>query len=491
MPDTGAAGVSTAGEKQYKALQKKDPTVQLDTTTARRHKIRFGDNPDVESLGTIGVNTPFGIIQFEVVPANMPFLFCLNDMDKHNVYFNNVRDELVHGSDEYPVIRKWGHPWFLINEPERSVAWCHLTETELRQLHRRFGHPAAERLYRLLARAGHEDVDKAIITKLTKFCHQCQMHGSNPGRFKFTLRDDIEFNYQVLVDVMFLNEKPVLHIVDTATSFQAARFLRNMKAKEVWDNLRLAWIDTYVGPPDTIVTDAGTNFTAAEFKANARIMAIELEEVPVEAHNSIGKLERYHAPLRRAFNVITADLQGHDANDEIILQMAVKAVNDTAGPDGLVPTLLVFGTYPRLTETSPPSPPITARANAIRKAMAEIRKLKAKQQVSDALSMRNGPNTLETLDLPLQAEVKVWRENIGWTGPFKLIARDGETCTVDTNGKATNFRTVVVKPYHRDESTETPIDPNTDEEDSTENRADDNWTPEEPQPTERRRGRRS
>jgi len=26
--------------------------------------------------------------------------------------------------------------------------------------------------------------------------------------------------------------------------------------------------------------------------------------------------------------------------------MAVKAVNDTAGPDGLVPTLLVYGAYP-------------------------------------------------------------------------------------------------------------------------------------------------
>src|SRR5579862_5824873 len=233
MPDTGAAGVSTAGEKQYKALQKKDPTVQLDTTTARRHKIRFGDNLDVESLGTIGVNTPFGIIQFEVVPANTPFLFCLNDMDKHNVYFNNVRDVLVHGSDEYSVVRKWSHSWFLIDELERSIAWCHLTETELRQLHRRFGHPAAERLYRLLDRAGYEDIDKPVITKLTKFCHQCQMHGSNPGRFRFTLRDDIEFNYQVLVNMMFLNTKPVLHIIDMATSFQGARFLRNITAKEV------------------------------------------------------------------------------------------------------------------------------------------------------------------------------------------------------------------------------------------------------------------
>jgi hypothetical protein len=35
--------------------------------------------------------------------------------------------------------------------------------------------------------------------------------------------------------------------------------------------------------------------------------------------------------------------------------MAVKAINDTADPDGLVPTLLVFGAYPRMTEFDPPT----------------------------------------------------------------------------------------------------------------------------------------
>ena len=28
--------------------------------------------------------------------------------------------------------------------------------------------------------------------------------------------------------------------------------------------------------------------------------------------------------------------------------MAVKVTNDTVGPDGLIPTLLVFGTFPRI-----------------------------------------------------------------------------------------------------------------------------------------------
>ena len=372
------------------------------------------------------------------------------------------------------------------------MAWCHhLTETELRQLHRRFGHPAADRLHKILTRAGYNDINSTIIERLTKFCHQCQMHGPAPARFKFTLRDDIDFNYQILVDVMFINGKPVLHVVDMATSFQAARFLQNMTAKETWNALRAAWIDTYLGPPDIMISDAGKNFTADEFKANARIMAIQVEEVPVEAHNSIGKVERYHAPLRRAFQVISNDLRGEDISDAHILQMAIKSVNDTAGPDGLVPTLLVFGTYPRMTDASPPSPSIITRANAIKKAMAEVRQLKAKRQISNALATRNGPNTFETLNLPLQSEVKVWREKLGWKGPFLLLSRDGETCTVDIDGKPTNFRTVVVKPYYRDESTEAVADhdddgqPDREEEDH----GDADWIPDRSQPARKRRGR--
>ena len=51
-------------------------------------------------------------------------------------------------------------------------------------------------------------------------------------------------------------------------------------------------------------------------------MAIDVHEVPVEAHNSIGKFERYHGPLRRAYEVITADLQGTGTTAEHTLQMA-------------------------------------------------------------------------------------------------------------------------------------------------------------------------
>jgi hypothetical protein len=110
--------------------------------------------------------------------------------------------------------------------------------------------------------------------------------------------------------------------------------------------------------------------------------------------------------------------------------MAVKAVNDSAGPDGIVPTLLVFGAYPRLTRDSPPSPSITKRAKAIHKAIKEVRRLLAERQVTDALGIRNGPNTKKLLELLLQSDVRVWREKDGWNRPFKLLAIEGETCAV-------------------------------------------------------------
>ncbi len=452
MPDSGAAGVSTAGNPQFLALQKLDPRVQLDTSTAGDHKIRFGKGTAF-SQGTIQVYTPIGIITFHVVPANTPFLFCIQDMDAMGVKFDNLRNVLIQGDKVIPIIRKWGHPWMLLHQPEHSLAWSHLTELELRQLHRRFGHPSVRRLVRILERAGH-DPNTKYVQHLTKYCRQCQMHGKSPGRFKFTLKDDYEFNYSVIIDVLYLDGRPVLQVVDSSTSFQAARFLKDMSAKNAWDTLRICWIDTYQGPPEYIVHDAGKNFSSTEFRQHARSMAIEVKEVPVEAHNSIGKVERYHIPLRRSYEIIRDELDSEQIDKEIILQMAVKAVNDSAGPDGIVPTLLVFGAYPRITDMDPPSLSIVKRAQAIQAATKEVRRLYAQRQVSDALAMRNGPNTKPTLDLPINSDVRVWREKGGWKGPYKLLATNGETCTVAMPHGPTNFRSTVVKPYYTEEASE-------------------------------------
>ena len=58
--------------------------------------------------------------------------------------------------------------------------------------------------------------------------------------------------------------------------------------------------------------------------------------------------------------------------------MAVKAINNTTSPNRLVPTLLVYGAYLRISNLGPPTPSITERAAIIQKVIAEIVKLRAK-----------------------------------------------------------------------------------------------------------------
>lgn len=47
--------------------------------------------------------------------------------------------------------------------------------------------------------AGYDDVLVGTLEDISKFCHHCQLHAPAPRRFKFTLKDDQEFNFEVAV----------------------------------------------------------------------------------------------------------------------------------------------------------------------------------------------------------------------------------------------------------------------------------------------------
>ncbi len=257
------------------------------------------------------------------------------------------------------------------------------------------------------------------------------MYEKSLGRFKFTLKDNYEFNYSVIINVMYLDRKPILQVIDSVTAFEATRFLKDMSACTAQDTLRACWIDTYLGPLDMVVHDARKNFVSIEFKQLVNSMAIEIKEVLVEAYNSVSLVERYHAPLRRVYEIIQDELKDEHIDKEMILQIAVKAVNDLVGPNSIVPTLLVFGVYLRLTKIDPLSLSVTKRVEAIRTVTKEVRRLYVERQVKDVLTMRNGPNTKITLDLPLQLDVRVQCEKEGQKGLYKLIVIDRETYIVD------------------------------------------------------------
>ena len=159
----------------------------------------------------------------------------------------------------------------------------------------------------MLNSAGYS-IDKQALEKLTKYCHFCQKHGRSPGRFRFTLKEDITFNYYVIVDIMYISGKPLLYIVDKATRFQTGRWLQDISARHTWDVLRMCWIDTYLGPPDLIAHDAGKNFISKEFKQYTGTLGISTKAAPVKAHNLIRIVKRYHGPIRYIYQIITTEM---------------------------------------------------------------------------------------------------------------------------------------------------------------------------------------
>lgn len=85
------------------------------------------------------------------------------------------------------------------------------------------------------------------------------------------------------------------------------------------------------------------------------MMYIQTNSITVESSRSISIIKTYHSPFRRAYRIIRQDSPQTDKCTAF--QMAVKAPNDSVGPNGLILTLPVLRALPYLgLPSDPPSP---------------------------------------------------------------------------------------------------------------------------------------
>ena len=150
-----------------------------------------------------------------------------------------------------------------------------------------------------------------------------------------------------MMDIMYINSLPVWHILDESTRFSAARFLPNMSTYAVWDALLRCRASICTGLPNRILVDQGSNLGKSEpFISLAARANVEVQGTGIEAHSSLRIGERYHEPILSTFRTMRIDYPNVDK--ELLLQLAVKAMNDSLGPEGLIPSSLVFGELPRV-----------------------------------------------------------------------------------------------------------------------------------------------
>ncbi len=103
------------------------------------------------------------------------------------------------------------------------------------------------------------------------------------------------------------------------------------------------------------------------------------------------------------------------------LALAVHGLNNTANPEGLIPTLLVFGSVSKipLGNVESLAPTQRERFAAMEAARKEMEKIVAKQMI--ALNNKNRTKSIDALTILPGSEVLVRREKSNeWMGPNKL-----------------------------------------------------------------------
>jgi hypothetical protein len=147
----------------------------------------------------------------------------------------------------------------------------------------------------------------------------------------------------------------------------------------------------------------------------------------VEAHFSLGIGERYHAPLCNIYNKVLLDHP--NLTQSKALALGSKALNDTAGPNGLTPTRLVFGVSPRLPASTVQLPDQDSRFTAMSTARQEMERTVAQLRLTQAMRGIIPP----AAHLSYKSVDRVWayrERHKRWFGPMEVLAADNKIAVV-------------------------------------------------------------
>ncbi|PVH72377.1 hypothetical protein DL98DRAFT_433379, partial [Cadophora sp. DSE1049] len=167
-------------------------------------------------------------------------------------------------------------------------------------------------------------------------------------------------------------------------------------------------INIYLGLLDFVIYDYKTNFNFEKFRSILKFTSSTFKLVFIKVYYFISKMERYYRPFYRTYEIVIKKY--FKLNNENRLQIAVKTVNNTAGPSGLILILLVFGVYFKIIKLDPPNLLVKRRAIIIRKAIKEVRRIYTICKVNDTLGTRNSPGTTYIYDLRFNNKVIMYRK---------------------------------------------------------------------------------
>ena len=125
-----------------------------------------------------------------------------------------------------------------------------------------FARPSAASLAKLLYNVGKEEVAQDTMRTLQDLADCCDVFQRTqraPKRFCVSVgSEDARINKRTYMDIMYIESRPVRHLVDEATHFLISSISSNVSIQSLWDAIVSCWSSVYTGLPNTIMTDQGS-----------------------------------------------------------------------------------------------------------------------------------------------------------------------------------------------------------------------------------------
>lgn len=172
---------------------------------------------------------------------------------------------------------------------------------ELAQIHRIIGHVSAGAIFNALKRACPIVTEASDLSKLqdiTKSCKGCQLYVEQPNRYQVVLPNQCVFNFDVAIDVMYIDNHATLQIVCKQSHFSCAILLSKLDLITLWSAYMQTWVIPYLGVLYKYWVDQAKLFLSVRFTAISNALWYNFLLIAFESHWSL-IAERYHAPLRR------------------------------------------------------------------------------------------------------------------------------------------------------------------------------------------------
>ena len=194
------------------------------------------------------------------------------------------------------------------------------------KLHKQFSHPSSERLKNLVKDSGLEEKEKICkeIDNVTENCDICKRFKRTPPRPIVGFPLASIFNQTVAMDLKFVEDRILLHLLDHATRYSQACIITNKRKETIVKALLNHWVGIF-GSPEKFLFDNGGEFINDELKEFAEQFNITIMTTAAESPWSNGLCEKHNGILE---DLIIKTRNDSNCSIETALSWSLAAKNN-------------------------------------------------------------------------------------------------------------------------------------------------------------------